>query len=266
MRTFAQQEREQAGKMGVVSRDQNVPRFAAQPIAHPRGRVLRLEIARRRELCEWIARAPERVCRLLRAKLAAVPHDRGPDAERGGLGREAVNGVAPPGRQRTSRIDVGPDRIAVVDEDEAHGRYVTQMEERTGSRNSSRRAVPALALSILLLIWQPLALATTMSGLVDELSVRGAGLGLVLLVRLLSAGLGIAAGLALFQVRPGAVSLTKASLVVSAAVDVLVYATPWAPHNRPPGDGAVILAASLLYYAAWFAYLLRSSRVRAIYS
>jgi hypothetical protein len=105
-----------------------------------------------------------------------------------------------------------------------------------------------------------------MSGLVDELSMRGAGLGFILLTRLLAAGLGIAAGLALFQVKPAAVTLAKASLIVSAAVDVLVYATPWSPNNRPPGDATIILIASLLYYGLWFAYLARSKRVRATYS
>src|SRR6516165_1517000 len=107
-----------------------------------------------------------------------------------------------------------------------------------------RPALPASVLAVLLLIWQPLSLATTMSGLVDELSTRGAGLGVVLLVKLLAAGLGIAAGLALFQVKPGAVSLAKASLILSAAVDVLVYVTPWSPRNRPPGDAMIILIAS----------------------
>lgn len=129
----------------------------------------------------------------------------------------------------------------------------------------ARSAYPALVLAALLLVWQPLSLATTMSGLVDELSVRGAGLGFILLLRLLAAGLGIAAGLALFQTKPGAVSLAKASLIMSAAVDLVVYVTPWSPNNRPPGDATIILGASLIYYAAWFAYLVRSRRVREKY-
>ena len=118
----------------------------------------------------------------------------------------------------------------------------------------------------LLLLWQPLSLATAMSGLVDELSARGAGLGIILLARLLGAGLGIAAGLALFQRKPGAVSIAKASLIYSAMVDTVAYATPYSPKNLPPGDATIILAASLLYYAAWFAYLIRSKRVRATYA
>jgi hypothetical protein len=118
----------------------------------------------------------------------------------------------------------------------------------------------------LLLVWQPVSLATTMSGLVDELSARGAGLGIILLARLLGAGLGIAAGLALFQLKPGAVGIAKASLVFSAIVDIVVYATPYSPNNRPPGDATLILAISLLYYTVWFAYLVRSKRVRATYA
>jgi peptidoglycan/LPS O-acetylase OafA/YrhL len=136
---------------------------------------------------------------------------------------------------------------------------------RSKQDSQDGRARPALVLAALLLVWQPLSLATTMSGLVDELSLRGAGLGFILLLRLLAAGLGIAAGLALFQKKPGAVSLAKASLVVSAGVDVVVYATPWSPNNRPPGDATIILAASLIYYAAWFAYLTRSKQVRERY-
>ena len=87
---------------------------------------------------------------------------------------------------------------------------------RAVAANPSRPAHAARVLAGLLLVWQPLSLATTMSGLVDELSVRGAGLGFILLLRLLAAGLGIAAGLALFQAKPGVVILAKASLVFSA--------------------------------------------------
>ncbi|HUK34580.1 MAG TPA: hypothetical protein VLV86_11745 [Vicinamibacterales bacterium] len=138
-----------------------------------------------------------------------------------------------------------------------------------GQEGRGRQDAPparlARLLAALLLVWQPFSLATTMSGLVDELSTRGAGLGFILLARLLAAGLGIAAGLSLFQVKPGAVSLAKASLIVSALVDLLVYVTPWSPNNRPPGDATIVLIASLAYYAAWFTYLMRSKRIRATY-
>ena len=97
-----------------------------------------------------------------------------------------------------------------------------------------------------------------MSGLVNELSLRGLGLAVILIARLVGAGLGIAAGLAIFQRQPGASTIARASLVFSALVDIVVYATPYSPNNRPPGDATIILIASLLYYAAWFIYLTRA--------
>jgi len=121
----------------------------------------------------------------------------------------------------------------------------------------ARPAFPVLVLSLLLLVWQPISLALTMSGLMDELSTRGAGLGIILLARLLGAGLGIAAGLALCQRQPAGVAMAKASLVYSAIVDLVVYVTPYSPNNRPPGDATIILVASLIYYGAWFTFLVR---------
>ena len=118
-----------------------------------------------------------------------------------------------------------------------------------------------LVLCVLLLVWQPFNLALTMSGMLDELSLRGPGLAAILVARLIAAGLGIAAGLSLLQRKPGAISIAKASLVFSAAVDVLAYATPYSPNNRPPGDATLILVASLAYYAVWLAYLVRSKRL-----
>jgi hypothetical protein len=120
-----------------------------------------------------------------------------------------------------------------------------------------RLAIPLYVLAALLLVLQPVNLAFVMSGLVDELAVRGAGLGIILLARLLAAGLGIAAGLAIYQRTPGAATIAKASLAFSAIVDVVAYATPYTPNNRPPGDATVILIASLAYYAAWLIYLVR---------
>jgi peptidoglycan/LPS O-acetylase OafA/YrhL len=120
-----------------------------------------------------------------------------------------------------------------------------------------------LVFGVLLLVWQPLNLALTAPHAIDELPLRGPGLAIILALRVLAAGGGIAAGLALFGRRPAAVSLAKASLVFSAAVDLLVYATPYYPNNRPPGDTTIILIVSLTYYVLWLSYLFRSKRVRA---
>jgi len=113
-----------------------------------------------------------------------------------------------------------------------------------------------------LVLWQPLALGLAASGALNSLSVRGVPLALVIVGRLAVAAFGVAAGLAVWRQRPGAIGMAKASLLLSAAADVFVYATPYFPNNRPPGDSGLILAGSLTWYAAWLVYLWRSKRVR----
>jgi hypothetical protein len=119
-----------------------------------------------------------------------------------------------------------------------------------------------LVLCVLLLVWQPLSLGLVASNALDEIAIRGLPLALVLALRLVVAAIGIAAGLALLAKRPGAVALARASLVISAATDVFVYATPYFPSNRFPGDAPIFIAGSLAYYGLWLMYLFRSRRVR----
>jgi hypothetical protein len=119
-----------------------------------------------------------------------------------------------------------------------------------------------LVLILLLLIWQPLSLGLVASGALRSLSIRGLPLALILILRLVTVAFGIAAGLALVGRRTAALTMAKASLMVSAATDVLVYATPYFPNTRPPGDATIVLAISMAYYAIWFLYLMRSKRVR----
>jgi len=121
-------------------------------------------------------------------------------------------------------------------------------------------------LTRVLILWQPLSLGLVGSSALNSLSVRGLPLALVLLGRIAVAAVGVAAGLALWTRRPGAVTLARASLLLSAAADVFVYSTPYFPNNRPPGDSTLILAGSLLWYAVWLMYLWRSKRVRQEFS
>ncbi|MCU1384821.1 MAG: hypothetical protein JWL71_3518 [Acidobacteria bacterium] len=123
-----------------------------------------------------------------------------------------------------------------------------------------------LLLCRLLVVFHPLALAVTASGALGSLSARGVAVALILMLRLIVVGFGMAAGRALQSLQPGAVSFAKAALVASAATDVFVYTTPYFPNNRPPGDTIYYVAASLAYYGAWLAYLTRSKRVRASYA
>ena len=71
--------------------------------------------------------------------------------------------------------------------------------------------------------------------------------------------------MALAARRSIAVPMTKAALVLSAIVDLVVYLTPYFPSNRMPGDTPFYVAASLAYHGAWLADLTRSVRVRQTY-
>ena len=93
------QPREKAGEVRVVAGDEHIARLRAEAIAHPLGGILRLQIPRRGELRERIARAPERLRRLLCAELAAVPHDLGLYASRCGAGREALDSTTAASRR-----------------------------------------------------------------------------------------------------------------------------------------------------------------------
>jgi hypothetical protein len=119
-----------------------------------------------------------------------------------------------------------------------------------------------LLLCLLLLVGQPVTLAVSAARSLGALPTKGLPLALVVVGQLIVAGIGVSAGLALLGRRRGAVSLAKWSLVLSAAMDQFVYATPFLPNNRYPGTTPLFAAASLAYYAVWLEYLLRSKRVR----
>jgi hypothetical protein len=94
-----------------------------------------------------------------------------------------------------------------------------------------------LLLCRLLVVFHPLSLAVTASGALGALSVRGTAVASILILRL-----------------------------VSAAMDLFVYTTPYFPNNRVPGDTPLYVAATLAYHGAWLLYLARSERVRATYA
>jgi len=96
--------------------------------------------------------------------------------------------------------------------------------------------------------------------------MRGLPLALVLLGQLMVAGVGVGAGMALLGSRRGAATFAKSSLLLSAAMDLFAYTTPFLPNNRLPGTTPLFIGASLAYYAVWIAYLSRSKRVRNTFS
>ena len=142
------QERQQSRQMRVVSGDQDVARFAAQAIAQPRGWIFRLQISRRGELREGIARTPKRFSRLLRPQLAAVPHDGRFDTARRGELRETIDRFASPWRQRPARIDVRTNCFTMVDKNQAHRRILERCQfggtGRRGGNGRKGKTVPPI--------------------------------------------------------------------------------------------------------------------------
>lgn len=122
-----------------------------------------------------------------------------------------------------------------------------------------------LLLCRLLIVFHPLSLAVTAAGTLNAVAVRGTAVVLILVLRLVVVGFGMAAGRALQTLQPGAVTLARLALLASAATDLFVYTTPYFPNNRLPGDTVYYVAASLAYHGAWLTYLWRSMRVRATY-
>lgn len=246
---------------------QDVPLFAAQPVANPRRRVVRLQIARGGQFGERVAGTPEHVRCLPCAQLAAVPHDGRLGGPSRGIGGHSLHRLAPVHRERAARIDIGPGGVAVMNEKKVHrelaafgGMLVAAMRQvNEGHRGAGGWL---LLLSLLLRIWEPLNIALSAPAALNALPIRGAPLALTLLLRLAVAAFAVAAGLALAGQHRGAVALAKASLAVSAATAVFVYTTPYFPNDRVPGDTPFYIAGSLAYYGGWFAYLTLSRRVR----
>ena len=101
--------------MRIVSRDEDVARFIFQSIADPLGRIVRLQIARRLQISQRVARAPERLGCLLRAQLSAVPDDGRFDATSCGLISQPLDLDASAIGQRAPRVDIRTNRFAMMD-------------------------------------------------------------------------------------------------------------------------------------------------------
>ena len=128
-----EQQREQPGEMREVTRDQHVARFAAQPVAHPCRWIVGLQIARRREFRERVARAPARLGRLACAQFPAVPDDGGLRAAGGGIGGDTQDRCLPPRREWASRVDIWADGVAMMNEKQLHAAKVCGPWARVGT-------------------------------------------------------------------------------------------------------------------------------------
>jgi hypothetical protein len=136
---------------------------------------------------------------------------------------------------------------------------------RADDDSKRRLGIWLVLLAGLLLVGHPLNLALSASTAIDALPLRGFTLGAVLVVRLIVAAVGVGAGVALLGRRPGAATFARWALILSAATDLFVYATPYYPSNRPPGVTPIVGTVSMLYHGAWLIYLARSTRVRLLF-
>jgi hypothetical protein len=111
---------------------------------------------------------------------------------------------------------------------------------------------------------EPASFAFVAASALDRIVGYGAPAVALLGARLLTTGLGIAAGRALWLLRPGARGLALAWFACASAAQVLTFLTPYFPSNRPPGTKWLVLAGLLALQAGGAVYLLVSPRVRQL--
>jgi hypothetical protein len=117
----------------------------------------------------------------------------------------------------------------------------------------------------ILIVYEPAVLALTLAPIVSSIAIRGWLVVTMLVARLLVAALGVAAGLALRDVRPHGVALARAALIASAAMGLLVLNIRVLPSNRMPGDDELYSLVLIAHHGAWLVYLHRSRQVRRLF-
>ena len=122
-----------------------------------------------------------------------------------------------------------------------------------------------LLLVFILAVWNPASLALHAASTVWSIETRPALSLVFLALRLILAGIGVAAGIALWLRRPGAVSLAKLSLILFGVEAVVRLSTRVDQGNAPPGTRLPLAVFVVLHNAAWYLYLHLSRRVRAVY-
>lgn len=122
-----------------------------------------------------------------------------------------------------------------------------------------------LLLVFILTIWNPANLALQAASAVSDIGARSTLSIVFLAVRLVVTSVGVAAGIALWLRRPGAVWLAKLALALFAVEAVARLSTRVDLGSAPPGTRLPLAIFVLMHNAGWYAYLLISRRVRAVY-
>ena len=122
-----------------------------------------------------------------------------------------------------------------------------------------------LLLIFILAVWNPASLALQASSRVWTIEMRSTLSLAFLAVRIILTSFGIAAGIALWLGRPGAVWLAKLSLMLFAIEAVVRLSSRVDLGTVPPGTRLPLAIFVVLHNAAWYLYLHFSRRVRAVY-
>ena len=120
-------------------------------------------------------------------------------------------------------------------------------------------------LCLILTVWNPASLALRLASSVVNLSSQTTLSLLFLAARLVITSIGIAAGLALWMRRPWAVQLAKLALMLFGIEAVVRLSTRAGLSEAPPGTRLPLAILLVVHNAAWYLYLQKSRRVRALY-
>ena len=128
--------------------------------------------------------------------------------------------------------------------------------------NAARPTGWLLVLCLLLSVWEPLNLALSASSSIDAITLGQPGRTAFLAFRIVVAGIGVAAGIAIWHGRAHGLMLAKTTLGLSAASSIIRYA--WFPGNVPPNSRLPLALLLVGVNAAWYAYLVRSRKVKSL--
>lgn len=120
-------------------------------------------------------------------------------------------------------------------------------------------------LVFILAVWNPASLALQAASTVSSLSSRSTFSLVYLGVRIALTSVGVAAGMALWLQRPGAVWLAKLALILFGLEAVVRLSTRVDLSAAPPGMRLPLAIFVILHNAGWYLYLQISGRVRAAY-
>jgi hypothetical protein len=146
-------------------------------------------------------------------------------------------------------------------------RWANRRSHCSAPSRAARNTLPAgiLFLVFILAIWNPASLAQQAASAVWNIESRSALSLVFLAARLIITGVGVAAGIALWRRRPGAVWLARLSLVLFSVEAVVRLSSRVDLGSAPPGTRLPMAGLIIVHNAALYLYLQLSRRVRAVY-